>query len=57
VATETPQRLIGAIKAVDPVTGETKGQIRLDYPNFGGIMATAGKSDLRRHLDGTFSGL
>ena len=37
-----PERLTGAIKAVDPVTGETKGQIRLDYQNFGGILATAG---------------
>jgi alcohol dehydrogenase (cytochrome c) len=50
-----PERLTGAIKAVDPVTGELKGQIRLDYPNFGGIMATAGNLIFAGHLDGTFS--
>jgi alcohol dehydrogenase (cytochrome c) len=50
-----PERLRGAIKAVDPVTGELKGQARLDYPNFGGIMATAGNLVFAGHLDGTFS--
>jgi len=52
-----PERLIGAIKAVDPVTGETKVRIRLDYPNFGGIMATAGNLIFAGHLDGHVLGL
>ena len=50
-----PERLTGAIKAVDPVTGELKGQIRLDYPNFGGLLTTAGNLIFTGHLDGTFS--
>ncbi len=37
------------------MTGETKGQIRLDYPNFGGLLATAGNLIFAGHLDGTFS--
>src|SRR5215510_9811959 len=51
----TPDRLRGAIKAIDPVTGELKGQVRLDYPNFGGILTTAGNLVFAGHLDGTFS--
>jgi alcohol dehydrogenase (cytochrome c) len=50
-----PERLRGAIKAIDPVTGEIKAQARLDYPPFGGIMATAGNLIFAGHLDGTFS--
>jgi alcohol dehydrogenase (cytochrome c) len=53
--TRHPERLRGAIKAIDPLTGELKGQARLDYPNFGGIMATAGNLVFAGHLDGTFS--
>ena len=50
-----PERLRGAIKAVDPVTGELKGQVRLDYPNFGGLLTTAGNLVFTGHMDGTFS--
>ena len=39
---KTPERLYGSIKAVDPATGEIKASQRLDYPNVGGALATAG---------------
>src|SRR5215470_9707786 len=35
-------RLYGGLKAVDPVTGETKADLKLIYPNFSGALATAG---------------
>src|SRR6267378_2375259 len=31
--TKTAQRLYGSLKAVDPVTGDTKANLRLEYPN------------------------
>jgi alcohol dehydrogenase (cytochrome c) len=48
-------RLYGALKAVDPVTGETKVNQRLDYANYAGAMATAGNLVFLGHIDGTFS--
>jgi alcohol dehydrogenase (cytochrome c) len=50
-----PDRLYGALKAVDPTTGEIKGSARLTYPNFAGALATAGNLVFLGHLDGTFS--
>jgi alcohol dehydrogenase (cytochrome c) len=48
-------RLYGALKAVDPVTGETKVNQRLEYANYAGAMATAGNLVFLGHIDGTFS--
>jgi alcohol dehydrogenase (cytochrome c) len=39
---KTPERLYGSLKAVDPVTGDIKASLRLDYPNYSGALATAG---------------
>jgi alcohol dehydrogenase (cytochrome c) len=50
-----PDRIYGALKAVDPVTGDTKATMRLDYANYAGAMATAGNLVFLGHIDGTFS--
>jgi alcohol dehydrogenase (cytochrome c) len=52
---KTPERLYGSIKAVDPTTGEIKASERLDYPNVGGALATAGNLVFFGLPDGTFS--
>ncbi|MBV9969063.1 MAG: PQQ-dependent dehydrogenase, methanol/ethanol family [Xanthobacteraceae bacterium] len=52
---KTPERLYGSIKAVDPATGEIKASQRLDYPNVGGALATAGNLVFFGLPDGTFS--
>jgi alcohol dehydrogenase (cytochrome c) len=52
---EWPERLYGSLKAIDPVTGETKANTKLTYPNFAGALATAGNLVFLGHLDGTFS--
>ena len=52
---KTPDRLYGSLKAVDPVTGETKAALKLAYPNYAGVMATAGNLVFLGHTDGTFS--
>jgi alcohol dehydrogenase (cytochrome c) len=52
---KTPERLYGSIKAVDPVTGEIKASQRLDYPNVGGALATAGNLVFFGLPDGTFA--
>jgi len=53
--TRTPDRLTGAIKAVDPVTGEVKGQAKIDYPTYGGLLTTAGNLVFMGNIDGTFA--
>jgi len=40
---------------VDPTTGETKANLRLDYANFAGALATPGNLVFLGHIDGTFS--
>jgi alcohol dehydrogenase (cytochrome c) len=45
----------GALKAVDPATGETKASLRLDYANYAGALATAGDLVFLGHIDGTFA--
>ena len=52
---EWPVAMYGALKAVDPVTGETKAATKLTYPNLAGALATAGNLVFLGHLDGTFS--
>ncbi len=44
----------GAIKAVDPVTGETRATARWKYPNWSGVLATAGNVIFAGWLDGEF---
>jgi alcohol dehydrogenase (cytochrome c) len=51
----TPDKLHGSLKAVDPMTGETKVATRLEYANYAGAMATAGNLVFLGHIDGTFS--
>jgi alcohol dehydrogenase (cytochrome c) len=51
---KTAQRLYGSLKAVDPVTGETKASLKMDYPNYGGALATAGNLVFLGESDGTF---
>ena len=41
-STRIQQRLYGALKAVDPTTGEIKVSLKLAYPNYSGALATAG---------------
>jgi len=48
-------RLYGALKAIDPVTGETKVNLRLDYPAYSGVLATAGNLVFLGHPDGAFT--
>jgi alcohol dehydrogenase (cytochrome c) len=50
-----PDRIHGALKAVDPVTGDIKAAARLEYANYAGAMATAGNLVFLGHIDGTFS--
>jgi alcohol dehydrogenase (cytochrome c) len=52
---EWPERAYGSLKAIDPVTGETKMVTKLTYPNFAGALATSGNLVFLGHLDGTFS--
>ncbi len=51
---KTVQRLYGSLKAVDPVTGETKASLKMTYPNYGGALATAGNLVFLGESDGTF---
>jgi alcohol dehydrogenase (cytochrome c) len=48
-------RLYGALKAIDPVTGETKVNFRLDYPAYSGVLATAGNLVFLGQPDGSFT--
>jgi len=54
-SSKTVTRLYGTLKAVDPVTGDTKAALRLTYPNYSGALATAGNLVFLGHYDGTFS--
>jgi alcohol dehydrogenase (cytochrome c) len=51
---KTVQRLYGSLKAVDPITGETKASLKMTYPNYGGALATAGNLVFLGEPDGTF---
>jgi alcohol dehydrogenase (cytochrome c) len=52
---KTPERLTGSLRGIDPVTGETKVKADLVYPNFSGVLATAGNLIFIGHVDGTFA--
>jgi alcohol dehydrogenase (cytochrome c) len=49
------ERLYGSLKALDPTTGETKANLRLEYPNSSGALATAGNLVFIGHTDGTLT--
>jgi alcohol dehydrogenase (cytochrome c) len=49
------EKLHGSLRAIDPVTGETKYRTELEYPNFSGVLATAGNLVFIGSPDGTFS--
>jgi alcohol dehydrogenase (cytochrome c) len=53
--TNTPDRLFGSLKAIDPATGETKLAAKLDYPNYSGVLTTAGNLVFIGQPDGTFA--
>jgi alcohol dehydrogenase (cytochrome c) len=46
-------RRYGSLKSVDPSTGETKASVKMTYPNYGGVLATAGNLVFIGQLDGT----
>ena len=46
-------RRYGSLKAVDPTTGEIKASVKMPYPNYGGVLATAGNLVFIGQLDGT----
>jgi len=49
------EKRYGAIKAIDPVTGETKANLKLAYPNRSGVLATAGNLVFNGQMDGNFA--
>jgi alcohol dehydrogenase (cytochrome c) len=49
------ERRYGALKALDPTTGEIKAALKVTYPLYGGALATAGNLVFIGHVDGTFS--
>jgi len=49
------EKRYGAVKAIDPVTGETKAVAKLPYPNYGGALATAGSLVFNGGIDGHFA--
>jgi alcohol dehydrogenase (cytochrome c) len=54
-STKNTEHRYGALKAVDPTTGETKANLRLTYPNYSGALATAGNLVFLGQPDGTFA--
>jgi alcohol dehydrogenase (cytochrome c) len=54
-ATKMNERLYGALKAVDPITGDIKANLKLAYPNYSGALATGGNLVFIGNPDGTFS--
>ncbi|HWF95467.1 MAG TPA: PQQ-dependent dehydrogenase, methanol/ethanol family [Xanthobacteraceae bacterium] len=46
-------RRYGTLKSVDPTTGEIKASVKMPYPNYGGVLATAGNLVFIGQLDGT----
>ncbi len=52
---KTSERLYGSLKAVDPATGEIKANLKLEYPNYSGALATAGNLVFLGHPDGGFT--
>jgi alcohol dehydrogenase (cytochrome c) len=53
--TKIKERLYGALKAIDPITGDIKANLKLAYPNYSGALATGGNLVFIGNPDGTFS--
>jgi alcohol dehydrogenase (cytochrome c) len=49
------EKRYGSLKAIDPVTGETKANMKLPYPNYGGALATGGNLVFNGGIDGNFA--
>jgi alcohol dehydrogenase (cytochrome c) len=49
------KRIGGQIAAIDMTTGKVKAARQLDYPNYAGVLATAGGLVFTGTLDGTFT--
>ena len=45
----------GSLLAIDAASGKTINKIMFEYPNYSGVLATAGKLIFTGHMDGTFS--
>jgi alcohol dehydrogenase (cytochrome c) len=45
----------GSLLAIDATSGDTIKKIMFEYPNYSGVLATAGKLVFTGHMDGTFS--
>jgi len=45
----------GQIAAIDMTTGKVKAATQLDYPNYAGVLATAGGLVFTGTIDGTFT--
>lgn len=45
----------GSLLAVDASSGKTINKIMFEYPNYSGVLATAGKLIFTGHMDGNFS--
>ena len=54
-APKNTDKMYGAIKAVDPRSGDMKASIKLDYPNYSGLLTTAGDLVFAGHYDGSFT--
>ena len=48
-----PGRMTSGIVMLDPATSEVKKRIELPYPNFSGVLSTAGGIVVTALLDGT----
>jgi alcohol dehydrogenase (cytochrome c) len=53
--TKIKERLYGSLKAIDPITGDIKANVKLVYPNYSGALATGGNLVFIGNPDGTFS--
>ena len=52
---KSTERYTSDLTAVEPVTGEVKKTIRLNYPNYSGTLATAGGLVFLALVDGTIA--
>ena len=53
--TRSTEKRHGSLKAIDPVTGETKAAIKFPLLTYAGVLATAGNVVFTGQLDGTFA--
>jgi alcohol dehydrogenase (cytochrome c) len=49
-----PERRYGSLKAIDPASGAIKASVKMPYPNYGGVLATAGNLVFIGQIDGAF---